>query len=157
MRVSKLVCRNWEGKITNQYDSVQEASADLHINMDDILAGLSTKKFVPSSGYWSREMVESKNERQIEQKIPTRSSKFSLKAGQGSGNHPHPDVSVPVVQLDMHTHEFIAEFVSMYAAQRETGIKAIANVCKGRAKTAGGYFWMFKSDYDKQKVLEELW
>lgn len=157
MRVSKLVCRNWDGEVINQYDSIQEAAADLCIDMDDILAGLSTKKYVPSSGYWSREMAESKTGYGILQKIPTRSGKLAMNAGKGSGNHPHPETSVPVVQLDMHTHEFIAEFRSMYAAQRETGIKAIANVCKGRAKTAGGYFWMFKSDYDKQQMLEELW
>jgi len=75
----------------------------------------------------------------------------------GSGNHPHPDASVPVVQLNVRTHEFVAEYHSMYEAQKLTGIKSIANVCKGRAKTAGGYFWMFKVEYDKQNALEELW
>ncbi len=40
---------------------------------------------------------------------------------------------------------FIAEYVSMCEALRQTGIcdRGISSCCKGRTKTAGGYIWRF--------------
>lgn len=44
--------------------------------------------------------------------------------------------------------EFIAEYVSMKDAGRQTGISdgSISAVCSGRQRTAGGYTWRLKDD-----------
>lgn len=44
--------------------------------------------------------------------------------------------------------EFVAEYPTAKAAMRETGINdtTIANVCKGKGKTAGGFVWKYKND-----------
>lgn len=52
----------------------------------------------------------------------------------------------PVVQLDLETHEVIAEYPGQSAASRATGIStSCINAClRGRQKHAGGYFWAYK-------------
>ena len=56
-----------------------------------------------------------------------------------------------VVQLDVNG-VFISEYISMTDANRETGvsISAISSCCKDKRKTAGGFKWMYKEDYEKQ-------
>lgn len=49
----------------------------------------------------------------------------------------------PVLQLDSFGN-VIAEFDSIKEAQKQTGIKNISAVCRGRRKMAGGYWWKYK-------------
>lgn len=55
-----------------------------------------------------------------------------------------PDISKPVCQLDQFGN-VINQFPSMAEAERQTGItqSSISEVCNGRQKTAGGYFWRY--------------
>lgn len=59
----------------------------------------------------------------------------------------------PVLQVDLDTHEVIAEFPGQSAAARATGISVscINAVLKGRQQHAGGYFWTYK--YKRQVEL----
>lgn len=59
----------------------------------------------------------------------------------------------PVLQVDLDTHEVIAEFPGQSAAARATGISVscINAVLKGRQQHAGGYFWLYK--YKRQVEL----
>lgn len=52
-----------------------------------------------------------------------------------------------VLQMDIKTNEILAEFPSLSAATKATGIASstICNVCKGKGKTAGGYKWKYKN------------
>lgn len=55
--------------------------------------------------------------------------------------------SIPVLQYSIDG-QFIKEYPSMREAERQTGIKAIWQVCIGKKyrKTAGGYIWKYKNN-----------
>ena len=57
----------------------------------------------------------------------------------------HPR-SKPVLQLDILTGEVIAEFAGIKEAERVTGIhdSNISKNCRGKRKSAGGYYWQYK-------------
>lgn len=56
---------------------------------------------------------------------------------------------IPIVQLNS-LGKFINEYSSIKNAERKTGISNtnIGNVLGGRNKTAGGYQWLYKTNYD---------
>lgn len=59
-----------------------------------------------------------------------------------------------VVQLDGNL-KLIKVFPSLSEASASVGLSSgttISNVCKGRSKTAGGFKWMYKEDYDKNNI-----
>jgi group I intron endonuclease len=58
----------------------------------------------------------------------------------------------PVVQLNGN-YELIKEFSCGRYAEQELGINVvnISQVCLGKAKSAGGYIFMFKDNYEEQK------
>jgi group I intron endonuclease len=58
----------------------------------------------------------------------------------------------PIVQLNAN-YELIKEFSCGRYAEQELGINVvnISQVCLGKAKSAGGYIFMFKDNYDNQK------
>lgn len=62
------------------------------------------------------------------------------------------NVSKPVVQQKDGVP--IAEYLSARDAERKTGVgfKGISACCHGKAKTAGGYEWMFKSSAEPQEA-----
>jgi hypothetical protein len=60
---------------------------------------------------------------------------------------------IPIVQLNS-AGMFINEFSSIREAEIKTGISNtnIGNVLGGRNKTAGGYQWLYKSNYDSKNI-----
>jgi hypothetical protein len=60
-----------------------------------------------------------------------------------------PKRKKPIVQLTLE-NELIKEFPSATDAGKEIGhnYKSISSVCKGKQKSAYGYKWMFKADYE---------
>lgn len=56
-----------------------------------------------------------------------------------------------IVQLSMDG-DFIAEYNKVIEADKKLGINqsAIIRCCKGKNKSAGGFRWMYKEDYEKQ-------
>ena len=63
----------------------------------------------------------------------------------------------PVVQLDKDG-SFINEYGSISEAEKETGIdnRFISTVCKDRRRTAHGFHWMYKEDYEKLTQQNDL-
>ena len=63
----------------------------------------------------------------------------------------HPN-SIPIVQLTLDG-QFIKKWAAVSEAERELGINKgiITSCCKGRYKSAGGYRWMYYSDWKKQR------
>lgn len=59
----------------------------------------------------------------------------------------------PVIQLGMNG-EFIAEYESATKATRVTGVHSanILSCCYGNCKSAGGFMWICKEDYDVEQV-----
>lgn len=55
-----------------------------------------------------------------------------------------------IVQLSMN-NEYIKEWESIKEATETLCTNNISNVCNGKRKTAGGYKWMYKDDYIKNK------
>ena len=60
---------------------------------------------------------------------------------------------IPVIQLDL-TGIFIAKFNSFAEAERNTGVCSthISDVCKGKVTMAGGFKWVYASEYEKEGV-----
>lgn len=60
--------------------------------------------------------------------------------------------SIQIVQLSLDGR-FIKKWACGYEVQRELGIcqSSIASCCRGRNKSAGGFKWMYASDYFKRK------
>jgi hypothetical protein len=58
-------------------------------------------------------------------------------------------VSIPVVRLSFN-FDFVDEFECAREAMRKTGIDccSITNCCRGKRKSAGGFIWMYKHDYE---------
>lgn len=58
--------------------------------------------------------------------------------------------SVPVVRLTIDG-DFISRFESIKVATIQMNIRktSIIDCCKGRRKSAGGFMWMYESDYNK--------
>jgi hypothetical protein len=52
----------------------------------------------------------------------------------------------PIYQIDPISEIIINEFTSVDNALRQLNIKGISNVLKGRAKTAGGFKWKYKTN-----------
>lgn len=50
--------------------------------------------------------------------------------------------------------EFVAEFVSIRYAERQTGILGISECLRGSNKTAGGYKWEYKKDREKELLMQ---
>ena len=76
---------------------------------------------------------------------------------QGSTKYSNPIVK-PVIQLDKNG-EFIARYNSIVRASATTNINKcnISDCCRGELKSAGGFQWIFESDYDALtlKLYEE--
>lgn len=53
----------------------------------------------------------------------------------------------PIVQIDKKSNKFIREWTSATEAQRELKIQHVSCACRGVRKVAGGFKWMFKTDY----------
>jgi len=49
----------------------------------------------------------------------------------------------PVIQCDKNGNE-LARFRGLNEAERETGIRNISHVCRGKRKSAGGYYWKYE-------------
>lgn len=64
------------------------------------------------------------------------------------------ECSVEIVQLNKD-YSLISVYPSMMQAARQTGIEVgnICYCCKGRYKTAGGYIWMYKKDWEIKKAV----
>lgn len=58
----------------------------------------------------------------------------------------------PVIQLTKN-NEFVAEYESTMESARKTGInqRCISGCCLGKLKSAGGYKWKFKIDYEQEQ------
>jgi len=62
----------------------------------------------------------------------------------------YESMTISVVQLDLNNN-FIKNWNSIREVERELNIfnSGITSCCKGRHKTAGGYRWMYKEDYNE--------
>ena len=64
-----------------------------------------------------------------------------------------------VVKLS-EENKLIDEYPSLKQAAELNFLKSgvsISNACRGKNKTAGGYKWMYKDDYDKMKDNEDIY
>ena len=64
----------------------------------------------------------------------------------------------PVYKIDMTTFEIVTEYESITVAEQHNP-KAkghIASCCTGNRSNASGYYWIYKEDYDKDKIKEKI-
>ena len=134
-----IVCKNFQEEIIGIYKSVNDAADDFLIDTQEIFDAIESKKQLLGSGFWSRGLMVLCQ--------PTK-KKIKYETIQNRGKHRHPTSSVSVVQLDYETMAFIARFDSMYEAFTKTGARNISMCCKGKARSSGGFKWMFESEYN---------
>ena len=78
--------------------------------------------------------------------------KHAYRTGLNKWNPKKGKKQIPVIKMDLHTHEVIGEYESIGEAFRSieeykdkpTRYDAISRCCKGILKSAHGYFWKFK-------------
>lgn len=79
--------------------------------------------------------------------------KIQCKKNREKVNYEH--IKRPVIQIEASTGKYIAEYESIAQASKETkiGHNAISSVARrdGYHKTAGGYNWVYKDEYDPNK------
>lgn len=54
----------------------------------------------------------------------------------------------PVLQFDLE-----GNFIKEYSYIADTGINNVISCCKGNARSAGGFLWLYKEDYNKNNKL----
>lgn len=91
-----------------------------------------------------------------EHKKHIKESKIGVYVGE---NNPNYGNGKPVIQLDLN-YQFIAEHITICQASKITGIddSQIIRCCKHKPKhkTAGGFIWMYKEEYEQQfKILNK--
>lgn len=111
---------NLDGSFYKKFDSIAAAAKQVGCNRCDIKKNIENKiKFC--KGYiWTDTY---------------KTAVLPIKTGKNG--------SIPVKQIDIETGKVINIFGSQSEAKRVLGIKSngIANCCKGKAKTCGGYRW----------------
>ena len=59
-----------------------------------------------------------------------------------------------VFQIDADTKEIVAEYETVTDASRATGVdtSGITKVCRDKQRKAGGYIWVYNSDYEMKII-----
>ncbi len=92
-----------------------------------------------------RKMSEKQKGRIVSEETRRKISKSQIGKRMGSES----GVARPIYQLDKKTNDIIRKFDCAKTASRELGIldSCIYNCLRGLSKTAGGYRWVYASDY----------
>ena len=125
------------GNLVSEYESLQLASEATGVGVSSIFKCISGQRRHAGDYRWTKEKYGSTP--QILGKDDISSSPII------EGNDGKPKA---VVQIDTTTGEVIRSFNSIGAAATSVGIhrKGISDVLAGRQKTAGGYYWGWKSE-----------
>ncbi|TVY09940.1 zinc-ribbon domain-containing protein [Paenibacillus cremeus] len=129
-----VVQLNLDGTYINKYSSSVEAARQTNIHHQSI-RDVCIGKYKHSGGYIWMYKDDYENEKD---KIKTPEKIHITKS---------------IVRLTLNG-EYIDEFESQSKAARELNLQQssrISNVCNGKGKSAHGYKWMFKNDYEKLK------
>ncbi|MGK4040884.1 zinc-ribbon domain-containing protein [Heyndrickxia oleronia] len=134
-RTKKVIQLSESGEFIKEWNSATEASKSLDITTNIQRSCKGQRKTVGGYRWMYKEDYEKK--KKLIKPIKAGSTK-------------------EVVQLYMNCY-VIANFSSISEANRKTGISiaSISGACRGIQKTAGGYKWMYKEDYENN-ILPEL-
>lgn len=139
LQSKSVVQLDMQGNFIAEFESAKVASIKLFNNQYSAISSTCLGKFYHVKGF--RWQYKSDYDEGI--KLPLKSDKKSTSR------------FIPVIQLTLQG-EFIREFNSIKEASFVTKIKPIdiCYVCKNKKShnTAGGFKWMYKSDYDKLKL-----
>jgi group I intron endonuclease len=129
-----------DGKFIKEYPSTGEAARLNGLHQSNI-SRCCLKQLKTTGGYMWIYKDEYDSQKSIFEQV--KQYNFYCK----KPDYVSPD-NIPVVQLDKNG-EFIREYRSIAYAIRETGIIHICECCQGKRKSAGGFCWTYKEDYDK--------
>ena len=128
------------GEFIKEYPSTGEAARVNNLSQSDVCY-CCLKKHITAGGY----MWIYKDEYDPQKSIFEQVKQYGC-------YYDRPDYVSPcniaIVQLDKNGG-FIKEYRSIAYAIRETNIIHICECCQGKRKSAGGFRWMYKEDYDK--------
>lgn len=121
-----------DGAYLNEFNSLTEAHKKTGINLGNISSVCRKEKYKSAGGFrWMYKDVYEENKSSLEFCETTSLNK-------------------KVVKLDLNNN-FLMEYDSLTEASNTNGIRIgnISLVCSGKRKSAGGYKWMLKEDYNK--------
>ncbi len=136
---SRAVCRldKITGERSGRWDSTEEAAKDTLNAIQSNVASCCRGELLSTAGHlWCFE--EDYNEGKIKELID--------RANVGGPQ--------AVCKLDMKTGVILETFVSIAAAEEETGLSGISNCCYGAANTSGGFCWCKLKDYSEVLAKE---
>ncbi len=139
----KIVCFNSNGNFCKEYDNPTSASIDLGISVSGI-SSCVTKNRGYTKNYQFMKYFD-----WVKKGSPNKIDKINF----------HRSNFVEIVQLSRNG-EFLNEFKTIADAVKFLGRKerdraSLTKACKGRLKTAYGYKWMYKDDYNKMVDSEK--
>lgn len=123
--IVKKACNLW-----SKYKNVKEISMVIKVDKATVVRYLKQGRKIGLCDYNPQEEGDKTRKKNLEKAIETRSSK--------------------VVQISKDG-EFIKEWSMVADAQRYYKINNILAVCNGKQKSAGGFMWMYKEDYENNK------
>ena len=127
-RSKKVKQYDLNGKYITTYDNINEAAKTVNTNASNIRAVLCGLQLSAAEFQW---VLDGDKPPGIYKATSTNKKRT-------------------VVQLDKNK-QFIAEYKSISEAAQSLNLKnpsGICGCCKGNIKTAGGYYWMYKEDYE---------
>lgn len=138
---------NQEGELIGEYPSTGEAARLNNLYQSNIVK-CCLKEYRTTGEYMWIYKDEYNAAKNIFEQV------MQYDSYQNRPDYVSPD-NIPVVQLDKNG-EFVQEYRSIAYAIRETGVIHICECCQGKRKTAGGFKWMYKEDYDKLTQQNDL-
>jgi hypothetical protein len=126
----KIVQLSLDGEFIRKWNSMNEAENYLGITKHKISAVCSGKRKTTGGYRW---MYKEDYEKMKGDIIPFAGQRYNTKE---------------VIQLTLN-NDYIKEWQSVTEAQKDLSVSNITSACKGKYKTAGGFKWMYKEDFDR--------
>jgi len=125
---SPVIQMDLQGNVIAEFGSILDAHRCVGICKSDISLCCHEKKESAGGFMWRFKNPEDINKQSMTKTLHTKK----------------------VIKLDLE-EKFLCEYVSVSEASRQTSIfvQNICACCTGKQKSAGGYRWMYKEDYDK--------
>lgn len=125
---SPVIQMDLQGNVIAEFGSILDAHRCVGICRSDISLCCHKKKESAGGFLWSFKNSEDINKQSMAKTLHTKK----------------------VIKLDLEEN-FLYEYISVSEASRQTSVfvQNICACCTGKQKSAGGFKWMYKEDYDK--------
>lgn len=145
-----------EEKMKERNKKISESSKGKKMSEESKRKMSGSKKGIPKTEEFKQKLKNRIITEETKAKMSkTRKEKYSIEKhhmnGKKLSEETKQKMSIPIVQLSKDGCFFIAEYIGITEAHKQTNINLghINSVCRGKRKTAGGFHWMYKTDYEQ--------